>query len=77
MTEAEAVTGRLVEQLAGFDTNLTSPANKHARSRANGEQCGAIETERHPATHVMGAANAEQAAGAGGAQEVGLSAWDS
>ena len=78
MTEAEAVTGRLVEQLAGFDSNLTPPANKHARSRANGGQCGASVSERPPATHVMGAANAEQAAAnvAGNAQEVRLSAGD-
>ena len=72
MIEAEAVTGRLVEQLAGFDSKLAPSAEKPAHSRTNGWQSGATVPERPPATRVMGAAHPEQAAApvAGSAPEV-------
>ena len=66
------MTGRLVEQLAGFDSNLAPSAEKRAHIRTSNWQSGATVSDRPPATHVRGAAHTEKAAAptAGSAQEV-------
>ena len=70
------MTGRLVEQLAGFDSNMAPSADTHAHSHENGWQSGATVPDRPAATRVMGAAHVEEAAApvAGSAQEVNFCA---